>query len=83
MPKKASTKPTKVAKLECPKCHEVWAEIAWDFDRAIEPGDIKVYGSKKGFKKDETLACTKCSYPYTNWDIMLAMAAGEGINGKK
>jgi hypothetical protein len=61
--------------IECPRCHKRFAELTYGYDTCIEPEDVKVLEGKKVYDKNDDFCCTYCSYPMTNWDIMLALAA--------
>ena len=69
-------------KLECPKCHKVWGKMKYQFDSRVSAADIIVTaGKKKKFKNGDDLACTLCQHPYTNYDVMLAIAGHGAPDG--
>lgn len=62
-----------ICQLECPKCHEVWAELKYKYGSLVKAKDVTVLKGDKKYKNGDDLACTICTYPYTNWDIVLAI----------
>ena len=76
MPKKNKVK------LECPRCHGEWAELSYEYNSMAKPEDVRVLDGSKKFGKEDSLVCTFCSYGYTNWDIMLAIAGANKKNDK-
>jgi hypothetical protein len=78
MPKKIKTK--KIP-LECPRCHEKWAEMSYDIETGeVCPKDIKVLQGTKIFKDGDAVACSLCSYQYNTWDMFITIG---GANKKK
>jgi uncharacterized Zn ribbon protein len=62
--------------LYCPKCKKLWASLKFGYDTAVKASDVTVLGEgdRKALSDGDSLACSKCSHEYTNWDVMLAIA---------
>ena len=62
-------------KLECPKCHEHWGNMKFQYDSLVRASDVTIVaGKKKKFKKNDDLACSLCGHRYTEWDLWLSIA---------
>jgi hypothetical protein len=49
--------------------------MKYEYDSRVSASDVNVVaGKKKKFKNGDELACTLCGHPYTNFDVMLAIA---------
>ena len=70
MPKKSNK--FRKADLNCQRCHKKWAILSYKFERPVKATDVEVLVGEP-FKDDDMLACRGCSYPYTTWDILLAI----------
>ena len=74
--------------LTCPKCHETWGRMRWEFEKPVQSSDVTVLAGKKNGNKKRTklkngqpLACTMCGHPMTNWDVILAIQeSGKGLS---
>jgi hypothetical protein len=63
--------------LTCPKCHELWGKLSFQYESKVSASDVKIVaGKKKKLKNGDDLKCNLCGHPYTNWDVMLAIAGG-------
>ena len=66
--------PSEQCKLICPKCKKYWAVLKFDFGSYAKPSDVTIVsGTRKKFKKQDSLLCSLCGYEYTNHDVILSI----------
>jgi len=75
---------TTLKKLVCPKCGTFWATLDTKDTPSISAKHVKIVtGRRKKLKDGDSLKCSSCSYEYTTWDIILAIANSNDYPGMK